>query len=31
MEHAKTADPSHGRSFILSGAIGRPEPRARLS
>jgi sugar lactone lactonase len=31
-EHARVADPHHGNTFILDvGAIGRPEPRIRLS
>jgi sugar lactone lactonase YvrE len=30
--HAKAADPHHGRTFILDvGAIGRPEPRIKLT
>jgi sugar lactone lactonase len=30
-EHARAADPHHGRTFILDvGARGRPEPRIRL-
>jgi hypothetical protein len=32
MAQARTEDPNHGRTFILCvGAIGRPEPRVRLS
>jgi sugar lactone lactonase YvrE len=31
-EQARSADPNHGRTFILDvGAIGRPEPRVRLA
>jgi sugar lactone lactonase YvrE len=31
-DEARAADPHHGRTFILDvGAIGRPEPRVRLS
>jgi sugar lactone lactonase len=31
-EQARTADPDHGRTFVLDvGAVGRPEPRVRLS
>jgi hypothetical protein len=32
MGASQDADPNHGRTFILCvGAIGRPEPRVRLS
>lgn len=31
-EQARAADPHHGRTFILDvGAVGRPEPRVRLT
>jgi sugar lactone lactonase len=31
-EQARAADPDHGRTFVLDvGAVGRPEPRVRLS
>jgi hypothetical protein len=31
-ERAKAADPQHGMTFILDvGAVGRPEPRVRLT
>jgi hypothetical protein len=31
MAQAGTADPNHGRRSFSVGAIGRPEPRVRLS
>jgi sugar lactone lactonase YvrE len=31
-EQARAADPHHGNTFILDvGAVGRPEPRVRLT